>query len=184
MLTRWDELKLIAQCVTGDNRRAFERLVVEYSDDLRRFLLNLTLGNAPLTDDLAQDTFIKAYMSLGSFRGMSRFRTWLFRIAYNEYQTYLRKHHEVRLEDSKDPPDDPGDWTMSHHSDDMRMDVERCMAVLNDTERTAVLLYYINDFTVSKICDIMDKPAGTVKSCLSRARTKMLKLLNEDNYEV
>ena len=69
-MTKWDELKLIAQCVAGDDRRAFERLVVEYNDDLRRFILNLTLGDAALTDDLAQDTFLKAYLSIKSFKGL------------------------------------------------------------------------------------------------------------------
>ena len=55
MLSKWDELRLIARCVAGDDRHAFERLVDEYNDGLRRFLLNLTLGDACLTDDLAQE---------------------------------------------------------------------------------------------------------------------------------
>lgn len=59
MLTKWEELRLVARCVAGDDRRAFERLVEEYQQPLRRFLLNLTMGNASLTDDLAQDTFLK-----------------------------------------------------------------------------------------------------------------------------
>ena len=56
MLTKWEELQLIARCVAGDDRDAFGRLVEEYNDGLRRFLLNLTLGDAALTDDLAQDS--------------------------------------------------------------------------------------------------------------------------------
>ena len=77
MLSKWDELRLIARCVAGDDRHAFERLVDEYNDGLRRFLLNLTLGDACLTDDLAQETFLKVYLSLRSFQGLARFKTWL-----------------------------------------------------------------------------------------------------------
>ena len=57
MLSKWDELRLIARCVAGDDRHAFERLVDEYNDGLRRFLLNLTLGDVCLTDDLAKKPF-------------------------------------------------------------------------------------------------------------------------------
>lgn len=85
MLNKWEELRLIARCVAGDDRQAFGQLVEEYNDGLRRFLLNLTLGDASLTDDLAQETFIKVYLSLRSYQGIARFRTWLYRIAYNEF---------------------------------------------------------------------------------------------------
>lgn len=91
MLSRFEELQLIAKCIAGDSRRAFERLVEEYQEGLRRFLLNLTLGDAALTDDLAQETFLKAYMSLRSFKGIARFKTWLYRIAYNEFVLFLSK---------------------------------------------------------------------------------------------
>ena len=104
MLSKWEELALIAKCATTDSRSAFERLVVEYSPELRRYLMNLTLGDASLTDDLAQDTFLKAYMSIRSFQGLSRFKTWLFRIAINEYYAYVRKRREQRMDGMAETP--------------------------------------------------------------------------------
>lgn len=95
MLNKWEELRLIARCVAGDDRQAFGQLVEEYNDGLRRFLLNLTLGDASLTDDLAQETFIKVYLSLRSYQGIARFRTWLYRIAYNEFYMYMRRRRET-----------------------------------------------------------------------------------------
>ena len=88
MLSKVEELKLISRCVLADDRRAFGELVEAYQPRLRRFFMNLTLGDEYLSDDLAQETFIKAYIELRSFRGMSRFGTWLFRIGYNEFYSY------------------------------------------------------------------------------------------------
>ena len=89
MLTRVEEIKLLAQCALADNRVAFGRLVEAYRTDITRFFLNLTLGDHALSDDLAQETFIKAYLNVRGFKGLSKFRTWLYRIAYNEYYSHL-----------------------------------------------------------------------------------------------
>lgn len=183
MLNKWDELKLIARCVAGDDRRAFEQLVTEHSDPLRRFLLNLTLGNAALTDDLAQDTFLKAWLQLRTFRGMARFRTWLFRIAVNEFNDYCRSRHYEPP--GSDPPDEgasPG-WDGGAGAIEANLDLKRCMAVLTAQERMAVLLRYLQEFPVKRVAEIMQMPEGTVKSHLFRARSKMEHFLTLDDYK-
>ncbi len=176
MLSKFDELKLIARCVAADDRNAFGRLVEEYQDGLRRFLLNLTLGDAALTDDLSQETFIKAYLSIRSFKGLSRFKTWLYRIAYNEFYSYMRKQREENEETADVPPDE---GYQCLNASDARMDLDVCMKALNETERTVVLLFYIEDQPIKKIADITSLPQGTIKSCLSRARVKMAEVLNQ-----
>lgn len=177
-MNKWDELRLIARCVAGDDRRAFERLVQEHNEPLRRFLLNLTLGDAALTDDLAQETFIKVYLSLRSFQGISRFRTWLFRIACNEFYMHGRRRKELAEEYIGAGGRDMTLTTTPHASTDARMDVERCLKALSDNERTAVLLFYMDDRPIKEIADIMQIPQGTVKSHLSRAKTKMAKVMS------
>jgi len=67
------------------NRAAFEKEVINNQEPLRRFLLNLCGGDGALSDDIAQEAFIKAYLNINSFNGLSKFSTWLFRIAYNCY---------------------------------------------------------------------------------------------------
>ncbi|MCM1331551.1 MAG: RNA polymerase sigma factor [Bacteroides sp.] len=180
MLTKWDELKLIAQCVAGDDRHAFERLVVEYNDDLRRFILNLTLGDAALTDDLAQDTFLKAYLSIKSFKGLSRFKTWLFRIACNEYYAHIRHRKELRLEPSYVVQDD---CELPHDGADAKMDLQAVLASLNEKECSVLLLFYMQDYPLKKIVEITGIPEGTVKSLLSRAKKKLETELKNDGYE-
>ena len=176
MLSKFDELKLIARCVATDDRNAFGKLVEEYQDGLRRFLLNLTLGDVALTDDLSQETFIKAYLSIRSFKGLSRFKTWLYRIAYNEFYSYMRKRRE-ESEETADVPLDEGYQCLN--ASDAHMDLEVCLKALNETERTVVLLFYVEDQPLKKIADITSLPLGTIKSYLSRARIKMAKVLNQ-----
>lgn len=176
MLSKWEELALIANCATTDSRSAFERLVVEYSPELRRYLMNLTLGDASLTDDLAQDTFLKAYMSIRSFQGLSRFKTWLFRIAINEYYAYVRKRREQRMDGMAETP--VIECVTPLRNVEAGIDAQKCLAVLSETERSVVLLFYMNDLPIKEIVKITGMPEGTVKSHLSRAKVKMAKVFN------
>ena len=85
-----NDISLVAQVLVLHNKRAFDSLVVKYQSPVRRFFLNQTLGDKELSDDLAQETFIRAYLHLSSFKGMSNFSTWLFRIAYNVFYDDVR----------------------------------------------------------------------------------------------
>lgn len=174
MISRIEELTLIARCVAGDSRDAFGRLVVAYEVGLRRFLLNLTLNDAALTDDLAQETFLKAYLSIRSFKGISRFKTWLYTIAYNEYLSYKRKLRETNQPIETIPVIDERD---DHAVTNAKMDVETCLKMLNDKERSVVLLFYLEDQPIDKIAKITGMPTGTIKSYLSRARSKMAEIM-------
>ena len=95
-VTQLNDNTLVALAAEQHNRKAFNELVVRYQSPIRRFFLNQTLGNEPLSDDLAQDTFVKAYLNITKFRGDSAFSTWLYRIAYNVFYDYTRsnKHTE------------------------------------------------------------------------------------------
>ena len=86
------ELTLLTQVTVFHNKRAFGRLVEKYQSPIRRFFLNQTGGNEPLSDDLAQETFLKAWLNIGQFRGAANFSTWLYRIAYNVFYDYTRSH--------------------------------------------------------------------------------------------
>lgn len=137
MLTRVEELKLISQVALSDNRRAFARLVDAYQSTVRGFFLNLTAGDYALSDDLAQETFLKAYTNIRSFKGLSKFKTWLLRIAYNEFYSYVRKQREEREEEGENVPDE---LTRDEEANDARMDVYTAMRALTEMERTVITL--------------------------------------------
>lgn len=180
MLSKIEEIALITRCVAVDDRRAFERLVEEYSPGLRRFIFNLTMGNAAITDDISQEAFLKAYTQLRQFKGISRFKTWLYRIAYNEYVTLMRAKREERLPDGYALALGDSD-TSQQRLTDMRHDIEVGMRALTDTERTLILLFYLEDRPIKEIVQITSLPEGTVKSYLSRAKSKMAKAITEYN---
>lgn len=75
------DISLVAQVVVFHNTRAFDQLVKKYQSPVQRFFLHQTCGDSELSDDLAQDTFIKAYTNIASFKNLSSFSTWLYRIA-------------------------------------------------------------------------------------------------------
>ncbi|MGN1265186.1 MAG: RNA polymerase sigma factor [Muribaculaceae bacterium] len=168
-------MKLISQIVLSDDRRAFARLVDAYQPILHNFFLNLTAGDEALCDDLAQETFIKAYANIRQFRGLSKFKTWLFRIAYNEFYTYARRTKEVLTEEPIEPPDM---LTRDEEGNDARMDAFTAMQYLSADERTVISLFFINDMPMKKIAEITGMPEGTIKSHISRGKAKMAKLLD------
>ena len=175
MLSKVEELKLISRCVLADDRRAFGELVEAYQPRLRRFFMNLTLGDEYLSDDLAQETFIKAYIELRSFRGMSRFGTWLFRIGYNEFYSYKRSEHATTdLDHAPERASSPVD------SSEISMDVKIAMAQLSEIERTVVTLFYIDDMPVKQIATITGLNQSTLRSHLHRAKEKMAKTLKQE----
>lgn len=177
MLSRLEELKLISRCVLADDRHAFGTLVEAYQPRLRRFFMNLTLGDEYLSDDLAQETFIKAYIELRSFRGMSRFGTWLFRIGYNEFYSHMRSQHETSDIDTlaSQPVSEA-----SASATEAQLDVKAAMSQLSEIERTVVTLFYIDDLPMKNIAVITGLNQNTLRSHLHRAKEKMAKTLKKD----
>ena len=123
----FSDITLVAQVAVFHNQRAFDQLVRKYQSPVRRFLLNLTLGNETLSDDLAQDTFLKAYEHITQFKGIASFQTWLFRIAYNVFYDYKRKKTELTHDQQ------PASSYTSSAS--LKMDIRAALAQLKEDER-------------------------------------------------
>ena len=175
-----NDIALVAQVVVFHNTRAFDQLVRKYQSPVRRFFLNQTCGDSELSDDLAQDTFIKAYTSLASFRNLSSFSTWLYRIAYNVFYDYIRSRKETDDLDTRQV-----DMQCSTQQQDIgrKMDVYRAQSQLKDIERTCITLFYMEDLSIEKIAGITGCPTGSVKSHLSRAKNKMATYLKQNGYD-
>ena len=175
MLSKLDEIRLLSQCALADNRDAFGRLVEAYQPRVRRFLLNLTTGDEMLTDDLAQETFIKAYVGIRGFKGLSSFGTWLYRIAYNEFYSHTRKHSEDHVEDISRLGEVS---TAANDAIDASMTVQEALTRLNDNERVAITLFYIEDQPLKQVAKIMQMPEGSVKSLIHRGKAKMKQFID------
>lgn len=176
---RLEEIKLIALCMASDNRDAFSRLVEIHQQGLRRFVLNLTSGDEALTDDIAQETFIKAWLAIRSFHGLSGLKTWLYRIAINEYSSYLRRMHRMEFSRDETALLRIEDSTPLADEEDASRDVNRLLARLPEKERLVCLLFYLEEQPIKEIVRITGMPSGTIKSHLSRARSHLASMINK-----
>ena len=179
-MSQLNDISLVAQVAVFKNTKAFDQLVKKYQSPIRRFFLNLTCGDSELSDDLAQDTFIKAYTNIASFKNLSSFSTWLYRIAYNIFYDYIRSRKDTADLDSYEVD-------RSHRTEQenfgQKQDVYQSLKTLKEVERTCITLFYMEDVSIDKIAGIVGCPPGTVKSHLSRGKTKLATYLKQNGYD-
>ena len=151
-------------------RERFIDLVRVEQEPLRRFLLALCNGDAALADDIAQDALVRAYVASGSFLGLSKFSTWLVRIAYN---CYIDHHRKARLDEAPVeaalavPADESTDAAFRYQQ------LYQALERLPGKEKAAIALFYFEDRSIKEIASILDMPQGTVKYHLSLGRTHL-----------
>lgn len=174
------DISLVAQVIVFKNKKAFDLLVKKHQSPIRRFFLNLTLGDTETSNDLAQETFIKAYVNLTDFRNLSGFSTWLYKIAYNVFYDYIRSRKEFTdLNTCKI------DSLYNTQQKDVgqTMDIYSSLQVLSEKERSCIILFYMEDITAEKIAGILNCPLATVKSHLLRAKEKISVYLKQNGYD-
>ena len=169
---------LILAVLDRDDREAFAELVRRHQSKIRTVLRRLTGGDTAFADDLAQDTFVLAWRNLKSFRFEARFSTWLYRIAFNAWQSEARKRRELLLESMDEAP--AADAAMFAELPDIasRIDLERAIATLSDGERAAIAACYYADLTHEEAAKALGMPVGTVKTHVLRAKAKLRARLN------
>ena len=170
------DISLVTQVAVLGNKKAFDKLVVKYQSSVRRFFLHQTLGDSQLSDDLAQDTFIKAYTNIASFRGLASFQTWIMRIAYNVFYDYTRSRHQTS--DIDQVPE-----RSSQVNPTLKMDIYAALALLKPDERTCITLQLIDGYDIAAIAKITQIKEGTVKSHLSRGKEKLANYLRQNGYD-
>ena len=188
-MTREQEAAVIQAVLDGDIN-AYELLVKEYEKNVYNLALRM-VGNSEDAADMSQEAFIKAYNSLTSFRGDSKFSVWLFRIVSNVCLDYLRsrgRRQTVSLstenDDGEDVEIDIADETQSpERLLDRRLTrdaVRRGLAALPPEHRQILLLREIQGLSYDEIADALGIEAGTVKSRIFRARKKLCAFLIKD----
>jgi len=163
---------LILAVLERDDRRAYGELVRRHQSLVRTVLRRLTKGDVALADDIAQETFVLAWRNLKHFRFEARFSTWLYRIAFNAWQSEARKKREVLLDDPDDAVmlEDVSADLPDHAS---RIDLERALATLSDGERSAIAACYYGDLSHEEAATTLGIPLGTVKTHILRAKAKL-----------
>ena len=175
-----NDIALVTQVAVFHNKRAFDQLVRKYQSPVRRFFLNQTLGDEQLSDDLAQETFIKAYLNITKFRGLSSFSTWLMRIAYNVFYDDVRARKQT---EDVDTSISALRQTSSNGDSNLKMDIYAALALLKPDERTCITLQLIDGYPIDQISKITGIPDNTVKSHLRRGKERMAIYLKQNGYD-
>ena len=167
---RRQESDLILKVVHQHDHEAFEALVRKHQGPVRQFLRRLTKQDQARADDLAQETFFKAFLKLSGYRGEGRFLSWLFKIAYREFVMDQRhqKPSQTLSEEYELPSKDPG-------NPEAGITVDQLLHRLSDVERAAILLNYRYGLTHHEIAETLNYPLGTIKTHIRKAKEKLSK---------
>ena len=188
-MTREQEAQIVQRVLQGDVN-AFEKLVLEYEKSVYAITQRMT-GNAEDAADMTQETFIKAYNSLSSFRGDSKFSVWLYRIATNVCLDFLRSRSRKPTV-SLSVEDDDGEEVELDIADESqsperllergltRDAVRRGLNALSPEYRQILLLREIQGLSYEEIADVLTLEVGTVKARIFRARKRLCAFLLAD----
>lgn len=180
MSDREIDQQLVLRAQSGD-KKAFELLVIKYQRKVERLLSRL-MRDAAEIEDIAQESFIKAYRALHNFRGESAFYTWLYRIAVNTAKNHLVHQGkraptttEYDAEEAEGFDDAVGLRDIA--TPDAELATKQIAQIVNSTIdklpeelRTAITLREIDGLSYEEIAEVMDCPIGTVRSRIFRAR--------------
>jgi RNA polymerase sigma-70 factor (ECF subfamily) len=178
------DLMLVERTVAGD-QKAFGLLVMKYQRRIER-LIGRMVRDTNLIEDIAQETFIRAYRALPQFRGEAQFYTWLYRIAVNTAKKALvdLKRDPVVSESSLRGGSDDDEETYGMENEltsaetpetvlaakEIAATVNSAMEALPEELRQAVTLREIEGLSYEEIAEVMNCPIGTVRSRIFRAR--------------
>jgi RNA polymerase sigma-70 factor, ECF subfamily len=172
-----EDQSLIRQTLDG-NQSAFGELVRKYQQRLYRGLYNI-INHESETEDVIQEAFVLAYTKLHTFRGGSRFYTWLYRIGYNVAISHLRRQRKwVSLDQRQESNGDEivGEFPTPGHrmeQEELSIQIEKALGQLSLEHRSILVLREIEELDYEAISEILDLPIGTVRSRLHRAREQL-----------
>jgi len=182
MVNSGEDKKGLIQVLEGDPS-LFEHIVLEYQKDIINFQFRFTNNRAD-AEDLAQDTFIKAYKKLHTLKDHNRLRSWLFsiarRVAIDHYRKYKNReipidiNTVVALAVKSETPEELS--TINERSREMK----KCLLSLPEEDRVLIELLYYYEFSYKEISELLHINRNTLKSRLYRARKTLLGMVKKN----
>jgi len=176
---------LINKVIKGENN-AYAILVDRYKHMVYTLALKI-VKNREDAEEVAQDSFIKAYNALNDFKGESKFSTWLYKIAYYRSLDYLKKNKRQVETTAIDISEEYNIASMDDALDRMEVKerteiIKHAIEKLPAADAVLITLYYFETLSMNEISKVMEIPANTIKVRLFRGRKRLAKIL-ENNLE-
>jgi RNA polymerase sigma factor (sigma-70 family) len=178
-----EELELIHKIKNGETS-LFETLITENQNKLFSFIKRI-VKNDEDTMDICQETFLKAYKGITSFKAKSKFSTWLYQIGYNTAISHIKKSkNKDKYEQKYFNNSEEINEIELHEKNSTNEIIKKIINGLDKKYQTVLYLFYFNDESYEVISDIMKIPLNTVKSYIFRAKNLIRKKLTEEyNFE-
>lgn len=176
VINRMENMNVVEKAIEGDEK-AFELLLKQESSKLYRTAF-LYVGNKEDALDVVQDTICKAYQSIGNLKKPEYFSTWLIRILIRTAYRVLERKRKFTTIDYESLANLQDHKVIETHQN---IDLAKALNNLNENDRIAIILFYYHDLPIRKIAKMMQKPEGTVKSYLRRAKIELKKILEGEN---
>lgn len=175
----------INQVIAG-NTHAFSVLVERYKDLVFTLALRM-LKNREEAEEVSQDTFIKVFKKLNSFKGDSKFSTWIYKVAYNacldRLKTYKKEYNNVTIDEFNAHKIKTLENAFDAMVENERAKaIQRCLELLPSEDSALLTLFYFEEQSLEEIAAVMGITANNVKVKLFRSRKKMASVL-EQNLE-
>jgi RNA polymerase sigma factor (sigma-70 family) len=174
-----EELQIIKRVQKGD-ANAFALLVTKYQDVVFSIALKV-LKNREEAKEIAQDSFIKAYRSIRSFQGKSKFSTWLFSITYNSCISQVRKkkYMTTNIDQIQENDEEVGGNFGEFQEEGRLRHLEMALEQLSEDDHMLIILYYYEEQSIDDICQVTGLNESNVKVKLHRARKKLYQMMDE-----
>ena len=179
-----DETTYIERILAGETN-LFSYFVNSYSNSIYSLIVHIVQTNED-AEELTQDSFLKAFKKLDSFKGDCSFSTWLFRIAYNTAISATRKKKIVfpTVDETmmESVPDEAIETFFDLDENEIKLQkLEEAIAKLNVEEKTLIMLFYTEDKSVAELARVLDLTSENVKVKLYRVRKKLYVLMTKGN---
>ena len=163
-------------------KKAFEQLVNYYSEKLYWHIRKMVLSHDD-ANDLLQNTFIKVWMNIESFRGDAKLSTWLYKIAVNESITFLNKQrlqNKISIDDEDTFLSDKLETDSYFDGDEAELKLQKAILTLPEKQRTVFNMRYFDEMPYEEIAEIMGTTVGAQKASYHHAVKKIEDFLDKD----
>lgn len=170
---------LATRVVLSGDHQAFTLLVERHQGAIRNYMRRLLVSDDATADDLAQETFLTAFQKMSSWRGTAKLSTWLHSIAYRKFLDYQRKNkRQLSLANIPEAGQD------NRQAIDAEIMARHLMGLLKPKDRAVLTLAYGAGMSHAEIAKVVDRPLGSVKARIHRAKLKLYKWLQDNDHSI